>query len=84
MTLDELEQQGSKTNLLQEFEKFKATLNPEQLKEWHKKLEEIHNDKRKFLELRCKLLNKKNTIDSGEYVVVEYENDYCIVWKEKV
>ena len=82
MTIDEIAQQKNKTNLLQEFEKFKKTLTPEQLKEWHKKLEEINNDKRKFLELRCNKLNKTNTIDSGKFVVVEYENDCCIVCKE--
>lgn len=81
MTLDELEQQGNKTNILQEFEKFKATLSPEQLKEWHKKLDEVNNDRRKFLELRCKILNRNAY--GGEYVVAECKGSLYIVWKEK-
>ena len=82
MTLDKLkENEEGKTNLLEAFDKFKATQTAEQMKKFYDDLEEL-NSYRNFLQLQCDRMNKQVT--GGKFVVVEREGHLSMEWREKV
>ena len=67
----------------QAFEKWKSEQTAETLEEFYKKQTEVENE-RKFLEFRCKRLNKELGENSNyEYVIIEEWENLYIVLREK-